>query len=133
MGYVNDKLKLTRRALTLLVALLYGARLDCHALARCSPGGNIYSVRLDYEVMPLVINVCAIAEYWARLELIQPRILSVLKASPAYWKYVGELPHEHLKLAEKLEDAEIYRDALRHEIASAHWEGRWDFVAHATG
>ena len=132
-AYAHDNLKLTRRALTLLVALLYGARLDCHALAQCRAGEDIHSKCLEWEVVPLVVNVCAVAEYWGCLELIQPRILSVLKASPAYWKYVGELPHEHLRLAEKLEDAEIYRDALRHMIAYAHQNGRWDFVATATG
>jgi hypothetical protein len=79
--YTRDALELTRRALTVLVALLYGARLDCQLLARQF---------FWHEDKALITTVCATAEFWGCLELIKPRILSVLKSSPVYWRYVGE-------------------------------------------
>jgi hypothetical protein len=88
---------------------------------------------IDYRVTDLVVTVCAIAEFWGCIELIKPRILSALKSSPAYWKYVGEYPKENLVLAAKLEDADIYRDALRHMVAQAHMKQDWKDVVNVTG
>ena len=58
---------------------------------------------------------------------------SILKSSPAFWECVGDSPKDYLILATKLEDADIYRDALRHMSAKAHCRVRWNAVADVTG
>lgn len=57
----------------------------------------------------------------------------MLKSSPAFWECVGDSPKDYLILATKLEDADVYRDALRHMVAKAHWRDRCNAVADVTG
>lgn len=124
--YSPKYLRLTRRSFTILIALLYGARLEFRSLPE----------HISWEErnhMAVLATVCATAEFWGCLEVIRPRILSLLKSSPAFWECVGESPKDYLILATKLEHAEIYRDALRHMIAQAHMHDRWKAVADVTG
>ena len=134
--FADDFLWFTRRALQVLAALLYGANLDLHQLRF---GRTLDVLAIDREMFALVVTMCAIAEFWGCLEVIKPRMLSILKQCPIYWEGVAWDPKRHMTLALKLEDAEIYRDALRHMIAKAHlnqfnlWNQDWSDVVEVTG
>lgn len=112
--------------MTILIAFLYGARLEF----RLFPEQVAWH---ECDHMAVLVTVCATAEFWGCLELIRPRVISVLKSSPAFWECVGDSPKDYLILATKLEDADIYRDALRHMVAKAHRRDRWNAVADVTG
>ena len=126
----KDNLRVTQHALRLLVALLYGARLDCSNFgAHLVADGHI----INSEFITVIVTTCAIAEYYGCLPVIGRRILCILKSLPAYWEAVADDPLKHAMLAAKLEDAEIYQDALRHLIAQAYLAGYWDDVVEVTG
>lgn len=127
--YPHDTLNVTRRAMVVLVALLYGAHLDCHFISGLNQGRPLSTITMDHIVQSVVITVCAIAEFWGCLDVIKPRILSVLKSSMVYWEIVAGSPEKHMALAMKLEDAEIYRDALRHMIAEANFSDEWEEIS----
>jgi hypothetical protein len=81
--FAQDCLWFTQRALQVLVALLYGANLDLHQLRF---GRTLDVLAIDRELFALVFTVCAIAEFWGGLEVIKPRMLSILKLYPVYEK-----------------------------------------------
>lgn len=81
----------------------------------------------------MVITICAIAEFWGCFDIITPHVLSVLKSCTAYWEIVAGQPKNNITIATKLEDAEIYQDALRHMIAEANSTDDWEEVAEIMG
>jgi hypothetical protein len=131
--YECDTLRLTRRALVVLIALLYGARLDCDSISNLREGGQLDTFEINHDILPTAVSVCAVAEFWGCLDVIKPQILSVLKSSPVFWESVANSPEWHIALATKLEDAEIYWDALRHMIAEAHVKDDWEEVVNIMG
>ena len=131
--YPSTELDLTRRALRILISLLYRAELDCHRVALHNEIFEPFTVSIRSDIIPLVVTVCAIAEYWGCLDKIKPLISNMLKSSPTYWEDVAESPERHYLVAVKLEDAEIYRSALRHMIAQAHQKDQWQELAELTG
>lgn len=88
---------------------------------------------MDLIFLSEAVTVCPIAKFWGCLDVIKPCILSILKSSMGYWEIVAMSPEKHMALATKLEDEEIYRDALRHIIAEAHSADDWEEVASVMG
>ena len=131
--YSHDTLHLTRRALVILVSLLYGAQLDCRSISELIDGCRMRTIYMDHIFLSTALTVCAIAEFWGCSDTITPRILSILKSSMVYWQTVAESPTKHIAIATKLEDAEIYQDALRHMIAKANSTDDWEEVADIMG
>lgn len=67
------------------------------------------------------MEVCAIAEYLDYLDVIKPRVIAVLRSSPYFWQAVSEEPRFHLKLAKKLQLADLYYDSVRHLLCHANF------------
>lgn len=116
----------SKRAMHILFALLYGAKLDCEQICGCyyKPSEDIAR-----EILSKAVITCAYAEYWGCLDLIGPRLLTVLHSDPDFWKKVSDFPEIYLALAVKLEDAKFYFCALRHGILSACESGEWESLA----
>lgn len=120
----------SKRAMHVLFALLYGAKLDYEQICGCYYRSNQDVAR---EILSKVVITCAYAEYWGCLDLIGPRLLTVLQSDPYLWNKVTRLPEIYLALAVKLEDATLYFGALRHSILSADKSGDWKSLAKISG
>lgn len=82
----------------------------------------------------IACTVCAYAEYWGCLEVIGPRILSILRSAPGFWHAVSLVSLHYLAFAVKLKADDFYFRALRFSIFNARKDGRdWDRIADLTG
>lgn len=123
----DDNKERTKRALQVFFALLYGAKLDCqqvrgHPIYRWT---GINTNAINYEVFYTLVATCAYAEYWGCVELVRNAELAVPQSAPSYWEVVSDYPLEHLAFAVKIENAELYYDALRHSIIEAYHDEEW--------
>lgn len=104
---------------------MYGANIKVEHLIGDDRPCTSYTV--NKYIVDMVSAICAYAEYYQCLDVLQPAICRVLHSSPDYWKAVPEQPARHCILAKALRDEVIYFDSLRHMGAQAHhWEGMVD-------
>jgi hypothetical protein len=119
------------RSFRIFIALLYNAKLTLDQISGRANGGVSYdyaSVGINGTVFRLLVNVCAIAEYMGCLALIGPRVIAILQSCPRYWEAVADEPTQHMMLAVKLENADIYYDALRHMSVQAWLKADWSDI-----
>jgi hypothetical protein len=129
--YWHDNLHMTKRSLRLFFALLYGAKVQCEHLCSVDKAHKLTATMINDEVLPLLANVGAYAEYFGCW--IADNILPIMTSSPAHGEAIALEPMKHCLLAKKLEDTDLYQDALRHMIAQAHMKGYWQDIAEITG
>lgn len=72
------------------------------------------------DPVPQIVTVCAIAEYLDCLDTVGPAIMAILHSAPRYWQAVAYAPIQHLILAMKLKDREVFYDAYQHAAAHAY-------------
>lgn len=105
----------TKRSLRRFVALLYGATNKCEHLCVVDKAHKATAEMIDEEILPLLANVCAYAEYFSCW--IADKVPPILTSSPAYGEAIALEPKKHCLFAKKLEHADLYQDTLRHMIA----------------
>lgn len=121
----HNALVVTRKALRILFALLYGARLRPAQLSgppprdRWVPWTNLFDMG---------VIVCSYAEYLGCLNIIGPLIMNIYHADTGYWEAVSKEPIPYLLIAVKLQNTALYHDSQRHMIAQAHMHGNWEDV-----
>jgi len=131
VGHCYDPLHTTKRSLRLFVALLYGAKIECEQLCSADTAAEVTATMINDEVFPIVVNMCAYAEYFGCH--VPDNTLEILTSSPVYAEAVALLPTRHCLLAKQLKNADLYQDALRHMIVEAHVGGSWRDVIEITG
>lgn len=125
----------SKRALHILFALLYGARLECHQVCVFSkPEWNIIDTDdINHDIFFTLVATCAYAEYWDCLDIIGPAALAVMQSVPSYWEAVAEHPTRHLGFAIKVQSTELYYDALRHVAVKSYENDNWQVLSDLTG
>ncbi|KAM0706113.1 hypothetical protein Q7P35_006662 [Cladosporium inversicolor] len=119
-------LEVTKRAFRVLVATMHGMDLTGEQVAGLpgtadSRSEDFGASRWINEILfPQIVTVCAIAEYLACLATVRPAMMAVLNSAPRYWRAVAYAPIQHLMLAMKLKDREVFNDAYRHAAAHAY-------------
>lgn len=121
----HNCLELTKKALRVIFALLYGAHLSP---IQIEGSKNVEYWEPSIEVSDITVLVCAYAEYWGCLDVVGPRMLEICKSTPGFWISVANQPEQLLRFATKLKNAELYYDALRHRVAQAHMNDDWKGV-----
>jgi hypothetical protein len=119
-------LDMTTRALTVLIATMHGVQLTVEQVAGCpndseSRTENINaSTWLNNILFPQIVTVCAIAEYLGCISTIGPAMMAILQSAPRFWQAVAYRPLQHLTLAMKMKNRELYYDAFQHAAAQAY-------------
>jgi hypothetical protein len=89
------------------------------------------------ETFDIVCAAYAYAEYPLCDTKIKQKILRVLQSHPNYWQAVAEDPKRHTAFAIRLQNHNIYYNALRHLVnhaySSVRKEVSWSDVAQAMG
>lgn len=100
-----------------MFAILYDLPVSISAItSETYHGDDLHTLnaRLDR-----LINICAYAKFYDCLHIVAPAIIKLLHNEPLTWKAVCRWPDRFLCFAERLNDARIYFDALRHIIGSS--------------
>lgn len=130
----QDALRSTIKALRILFALFYGARLNTDQLAGEKEQTRDGIHHLNSEVVDIVCTVCAYAEYFLCDPSVKDKIVETMQSAPNYWAAVAENPVRHITLAVRLQLQDLYYDAIRHLIcqaASSRSKVDWNNVAEA--
>ena len=89
------------------------------------------------ETFDIVCAAYAYAEYLLCDTKIKQKILRVLQSHPNYWQAVAEDPKRHIAFAIRLQNHNIYYNALRHLVnyaySSVRKEVNWSDVVQAMG
>lgn len=123
----------TKRALRVLISLLYGAQVNADQIGGYKEAHRYGVFHQNSCVIDTVACVCAHAEYLGCLDYIKPGITKAMQSAPGYWTAVSAWPEGHMALASKLQNADIYYDAMRHLVAGAYLMGDWSRVIRQTG
>jgi len=129
--YCHDALHMTKRSLRLFFTLLYSPTLGCEQLCTVGKDNKVTPGMINEEVLPLLANACAYVEYFG--VWVANTVIPILTSSTAYGEAIALEPMKHCLFAKKLENLDLYRDALRHMIAQAHPKGYWHDIAEITG
>ncbi|KAM0721386.1 hypothetical protein Q7P37_002310 [Cladosporium fusiforme] len=121
--YPSDALHWTVRALRVFFALIYGAKLEPDALCGYREEKYFGTTQMNGGVVAVVGTVCSYAQYYQCFDYVKPLIVEAMQSGPGYWGAVAYAPWMHLKLARRLQLADVYHDCLRHIIAKAHHDG----------
>lgn len=119
-------LDLTKRAFRVLVATMHSVDLTGEQVAGLPSTADSRAEEfgasrwLNEILFPQIVTVCAIAEYLDCLATVGPAMMAVLHSAPRYWQAVAYAPIQHLMLAMKLKDREVFYDAYQHAAAQAY-------------
>jgi hypothetical protein len=132
----------TKRAFRVLFAAMHGVDLTAEQVAGCSDDseGMLENINasswINWILLPQIVTVCAIAEYLGCLPAVGPTMMAVLQSAPRYWQAVAYRPLDHLKIAMKLKNREVYYDALQYAMAQAFHDidgVTWQDISAVTG
>jgi hypothetical protein len=135
-------LDMTPRAFKVLVATMHGVQLTAEQVAGYpndleSRTENINaSAWLNNILFPQIVTVCAIAEYLGCISTIGPAMMAILQSAPRFWQAVAYSPLQHLTLAMKMKNRELYYDAFQYAAAQAYDyidDVTWEAISAITG
>ncbi|GAB1739791.1 hypothetical protein NU219Hw_g4727t1 [Hortaea werneckii] len=114
---VRSNAKVAKHAHHALVALLYG-----YGIPRWSPWSNGLvdedgQTTFNHETAEMAAIILSYAEYYGALERIAPLLFQHLESwGESFWRNVALHPKFYIVLATKMQNVDLYSDALRHLV-----------------
>lgn len=125
----ENPLDITKKALRVLFSLLHGAQLDFDQLIGRATSHKVITPEEYTMGLCVAVCACAYAEFGDCFDMIRSGAARAIKSTPNFWTYIYESPGYYMALACKLQDRELYYDALRHRAAQAHELKDWEAFA----